>query len=78
MGSIFSRNRVVMYLLCVIDLFTKCVWVKPLKGKKTKIVLHGFSEIVNEFKRKPIKLWVDQGKEFYGRLIKKWSDDNSI
>ena len=37
-------------------------WVKRLKNKKAKSVLYGFIEIVNESKRKPNKLWVDQGK----------------
>ena len=37
---------------------------KPLKGKETKTVLHGFVEMVNKFKRKPSKLLVDQEKNF--------------
>ena len=28
---LFSKNKNVKYLLCVIDVFTKCAWVKPLK-----------------------------------------------
>ena len=30
------------------DVFTKYVWVKPLKDKKGKTVLNIFNEIVNE------------------------------
>ena len=33
--------------------------------KKSKTVLHGFIETVDELYYKPIKLWVDQGKVFY-------------
>ena len=29
MGSLSSKNKNVQYLLCVIDVFTKCAWVKP-------------------------------------------------
>ena len=47
MGSLSSKNRGVKCLLCVIDVFTKYPWVKGFKGKKAKIVLHGFIEIVN-------------------------------
>ena len=36
MGSLSSFNRDVKYLLYVIYVFTKCSWVKPLKGKKIK------------------------------------------
>ena len=46
-------------------LLAKYAWIKPLNDKKAKTVLLGFIEIVNESKRKPNKLWVDQGKEFY-------------
>ena len=31
MESLSSKNKNVKYLLCVIDVFTKYVWVKPLK-----------------------------------------------
>ena len=60
----FSKNKNVTYLLYVIDVFTKCEWVKPLKGKRCTTVLNAFIEIVNESNCKPNKLWVDQGKEF--------------
>ena len=77
MGSLFSKNWDVRYLLCVIDAFTKYVGVKPLKNKK-QTVLNGFVGIVNESKPKPNKLWVDQEKEFYNNLMQKWLDDNDI
>ena len=62
MESLSSKNKNVKYLLCVIDVFTKYAWVKPLKDKKGKTVLNAFIEIVNESNRKPNKLWVDQGR----------------
>ena len=62
MESLYSKNRNVKYLLCVIDNFTKYAWVKPLKDKKGKTVLNTFIKIVNESNRKPNKLWVDQGR----------------
>ena len=34
MGSLSSMNKNVRYLLCVIDVFTKCAWVKLSKDKK--------------------------------------------
>ena len=49
-----------MLNICVIDVFTKYAWIKPLKDKKSKTALNAFIEIVNEFNRKPNKLWVDQ------------------
>ena len=40
----------------LIDVFTKHAWVKPLNKKKAETVLHGFTEIVTEYKHKPNKL----------------------
>ena len=48
MGSYFSKNGGVEYLLCVIDVFTKCAWAKTLDDEKTRTVLHGFIERVNK------------------------------
>ena len=36
MESLSSKNKNVKYLLCFIDVLTKCSWVKPLKDKKVK------------------------------------------
>ena len=55
MESSSLKNKNVKYLSCVIDLFTKYAWVKPLKDKKGKIVLNAFIEIVNESNHKPNK-----------------------
>ena len=61
MESLFSKNKNIKQL-CVIAIFTKYAWVKPLKDKKGKTVLNAFIEIVNESGRKLNKLWVDQGR----------------
>ena len=42
---------------CVIDIFTKCGWVKSLKVKNGKTVLNAYMEIVNESNCKPNKQW---------------------
>ena len=61
-GSLSSKNWGVKYLLSMIDVFTKYACVEPGRHKKAKAVLHDFIEIVNESKRKPNKLWIDQGR----------------
>ena len=49
MESLSSKNRGVKCLFCVIYVFTKYAWIKTLKNKKSKTVLHGFFiGIVNE------------------------------
>ena len=78
MGSLFSKNKNVKYSLCVIDVFTKYAWIKPLKYKKDKTVLNAFIKIVNESNCKPTKVWVDQGRESSNKLMQEWLDNNDI
>ena len=33
---------------------------------------------MNDSKRKPNKLWIDQGRDLYNNLMQKWLDDNNI
>ena len=69
MRSLSSKKRGVKYLLCVIDVFTKYSWLKPLEDKKAKTVFYGLIEIVSESKPKLNKLGVDQGREFYNNFM---------
>ena len=78
MGLLSSKNRSIKYLLCMIDVFTKYDWVKPLKDKKCKTVLNGFVEIVNEYKRQLNKLWVYKGRKFYNNHVQKWLENYNI
>ena len=63
-------------LSCVIDAFTKYARMKPFEDKKRKTVLIVFIKIVNQSNRKPNKLWVDQGREIYNKLMEEWLDNN--
>ena len=79
MELISKYNKGIRYLLCAIDLFSKYAFVVPLKGKKgTTIFSSAFQSILNNSKRKPNKIWVDQGSEFYNNAFKKWLKDNNI
>ena len=40
-----KRNK---YLLCAIDLFSKCVWVVPIKVKKGTSILIAFQKIISK------------------------------
>ena len=59
-------------LLCVIDIYSKYVWVIPLKDKKGIIVTNAFQDISDELIPKPNKIWVDKSSEFHNRSIKTW------
>ena len=72
MESLSLKNKNFKYLSCVVDVFTKDAWVKPLRGKNGKTVLKAFIKIVNESNRIPDKLWVDQVKDewTYARMVR--------
>ena len=62
--------------MCVIDIFSKYAWVLPLKDKKA--VADAFQKILDNSNRKPNKIWVDKGSEFYNNSFKKWLKDSDI
>ena len=65
----FSKfNKGFNFLLLVIDIFSKYGWVLPLKNKEGKTVASALKTIFKE--RKPEKMWVDKGKEFYNKDVK--------
>ena len=55
--------------MCVIDLFSEYAWVVPLKYKRGISIAHAFQKIISKG-RKPNKIWVDQGSEFYNNSFK--------
>ena len=68
MQAFTKFNRGVKYLLAVIDVFFKYGWLIPLKDKTGKSVASALETIFKE--RKPEKIWVDKGKEFYNKDVK--------
>ena len=78
MQSLSRQNKGIKYLLCVIDLYSKYAFVIPLKDKKEISILNAFDKIIKQYNRKPNKIWVDQGGEFYNNIFKKWLSDNDI
>lgn len=66
------------YILTVIDIFSKYAWAVPLKNKTGSNVLNAFKSIIDKSKRKPLKIWVDSGSEFYNQTFLKYLDDNNI
>ena len=71
-------NKGFRFLLCVIDIFSKYAWVIPLKDKKDISIVNAFQIILKGSSRKPNKIWVDKGSEFYNISFKKWLKDNDI
>ena len=59
-------------------MFSKYAWVVPLKNKKGVSIVDAFQKILDMSRRKPNKIWVDKGSEFYNNSFKKWLKDNDI
>ena len=53
------------------------MWVVPIKDKKGVSIVNAFKKIISEG-RKPNKIWVDQGSEFYNNSFKDFLKINNI
>ena len=75
-SSLSKYNNNHKFLTTVIDIFTKYVRAIPLKNRSGLSTTNGFKTILSEGpqggsdSRKPEKLWVDRGSEFYNKTFK--------
>ena len=46
--------------------------VVPLKHKRDVTIVNSFQKVLDDSKRKPNKIWVDKGSEFYKNSFKNW------
>ena len=53
------------------------IFLEICLGYSFKIV-NAFQKILKESNRKPDKIWVDKGSEFYNNSFKKWLQDDNI
>ena len=63
--QLISRVNRGVFLLCVIEMFIRYLWVIPLKDKNGTTITNAFQKILKESKCKPNKIWVDQASEFH-------------
>ena len=78
MQLISKFNKGFRFLLCVIDICSKYAWVFLLKDKKGVSIVNAFQKILDDSNRKPNKISVDKGSEFYNNSFKKWLKENDI
>jgi hypothetical protein len=77
-GNKASSNDGVRYLLILIDVVSKYLWVQPLKSKNGPTVLEGFKELFSRIDRRPGKLQTDDGKEFLYHGVQAFLKENNI
>ena len=85
MQALSKYNKGIKYLLCAIDFFSKYAWVIPIKDKKGTSIVNAFKKIISQGseteskgRRKPNKIWVDQGSQFYNNTFKDFLKINNI
>ena len=54
------------------------LWLYLWKRKKGVTITNAFQKILEESDRKPNKIWVQKGSEFYNSSFKKLLKDNNI
>ena len=64
--------------MSIVNIFSKYAWVIPLKDEKGVSNVNVFQKVLDKSGRKPNKIWVDKGSEFYNNSFKKWLKDNDI
>ena len=69
MQTMAAENDGYRYLLVCIDVFSKYLWVIPLKTKTGPALVTAFKKIL-ESGRKPEKIQTDQGTEFFNKHFK--------
>ena len=75
MQLISKFNKGIRFLLCGIDIDSKYTWVIP---SKAITITNAFQKILKESNRKPKRIWVDKGSEFYNKSMKSWLEKNAM
>ena len=79
MSFFFAKfNKGIKYILIIIDIYSKYAWAVPGRDKTGASVTKAFEKVMNNSKRNPKKLWVDEGSECYNSAFKKLLEQNGI
>ncbi len=69
--NISKYNDGISYLLVVIDVFSKFLFIQPLTGRKAKDIVRAFDLILSQG-RSPEVVYSDKGSEFNNALFKRY------
>ena len=78
MQLISKFDKGIHFLSFFIDIYSKYVWVIPLKDKKGTTITNSFQKILKESNRKPNQIRVDKGSGFYNSSVKIWLEKSDI
>ena len=77
-SKLVRANKNTKYLLTVIGALSKYAWVVGLKSKMDQSARHAFVYLFANMNRRPKKIQLDKGKEFYNRLVSDLFDREKI
>ena len=78
MQLISKFNKGILFLLCVVEIFSKYAWVIPFKDKKGITIINAFQINSDGSNRKPDQICIDKDSEFYNRSMKSWLEKSDI
>ena len=79
MNDVINYNNKYRYMVNCVDCFSRFAWSVPITQKTAPKILAALQLMVKENNNKyPMRIWVDQGSEFYNSDVKKWLDEYDI
>lgn len=75
--NLSEHNDGIKFLLVIVDVFSRFLWVRPLKDRKAKSVIEAFKDVLMG-PRRPRAIRTDKGSEFYNRFLQQYLKDQGI
>ena len=76
-SNLKNDNDNIQFLLMVIDVFSRYLWVVPLKDKTHTSIIDGFKMIFSQG-RKPSMIRSDKGSEYRNRWVKVFFNNSGV
>ena len=77
-SNIGDSNNGYKYLLTAIDVFSRYLWIMPIKSKNKNDVKSGFIQIFSQTTRRPRKIRTDKGKEFVNKVVRQYMKSKGV
>lgn len=78
MSKYSKENNKNTFLLMVIDIFSKYLYVVPMKSKNAQDVRDAMEKVFKQAKTSPKMIGADRGKEFYNKKFQKLLEDYKV
>lgn len=75
--NLSESNNGIKYLLVIVDVFSRFLWVRPLRDKKAQSIIDAFKDVLNG-PRQPKAIRTDKGSEFYNQFLKRYFKEKGI